>query len=76
MSGSEDRLARLCVTRDQIRDALASCGAASLIPGLAREYRLILAEIDSLHIEDSADVVDEIAARRKAAAPRRAKRSS
>jgi hypothetical protein len=66
----------LVVTRDQLRDALATCEAASLIPALAREYRLTLAEIDSLHTEDTADVVDEIAARRKAAAPRRAKRSS
>jgi hypothetical protein len=72
----EGRLSRLIAVRDQLCTAVQSCESTRDLPGLSREYRLLLAEIDSLHTEDTVDVVDQLAARRQAAAPRRTKRSS
>jgi hypothetical protein len=36
------------------------------LPGLSREYRLVLAEIDSLTTEEGVSVVDQLAERRSA----------
>jgi hypothetical protein len=77
MSDSEDRLARLLDTRDRVAAALVDDPAARDLPALSREYRMILAEIGSLNTKDGTpDVVDQLAARRKAPAPRRTRRSS
>jgi hypothetical protein len=76
MSDSDDRLRRLIAIRDQLSNALESCESTRDLPGLARELRMVLAEIGGLHTKDTTDVVDEIAARRKAAPARRAARSS
>jgi len=57
------RLSRLTTTRDK--------------PALSREYRMVLAEIDSLTAKDvGPDVVDQLAARRGAKGSGRAQRSS
>jgi hypothetical protein len=77
MGNSEGRLARLIDTRDKLAAALAACDSTRDLPGLSREYRLLLAEIDSLHTEDGGvDAVDQLAQRRSAKGSRRTKRSS
>jgi hypothetical protein len=76
MGNSEGRLARLLNTRDRLAAALAAEPSSRDLPALSREYRLALAEIDSLSTVEDADVVDQLATRRSAKGSRRAKRSS
>ncbi len=45
--GSQDRLERLTALRDDLRGHLDDCPAYAAAP-LAREYRAVLAEIDTL----------------------------
>jgi len=57
--------ARLTALRTQFEDALAACESARDLPGLSREYRLLLAEIRELHTNDEGvDPVDQLAKRR------------
>jgi hypothetical protein len=77
MSDSEDRLARLVVARDKLAQALADDPAARDLPAISREYRMLLGAIAELDAKkETADVVDEIAARRSTKTPRRPRRSS
>ena len=66
MSDDPGRVARLIDTRDRLAAAIAGCRASRDLPGLSREYRLVLAEIDSLTTEEGVSVVDQLAARRGA----------
>jgi hypothetical protein len=71
------RLSRLTTTRDKLAQALAEEPSARDLPALSREYRMVLAEIDSLTAKDvGPDVVDQLAARRGAKGSGRAQRSS
>jgi hypothetical protein len=71
------RLARLIATRDKLAAALADGPSQRDLPAISREYRMLLAEIDSIYAkDDEADVVDQLAARRGAKTARRAQRSS
>jgi len=66
MSGDE-RTERLLTARDKLAAAIEDCSSARELPGLVREYRLVLAEIAGLGIgEETGDVVDQLARRRKA----------
>jgi hypothetical protein len=76
MDSSEDRLAGLIYTRDKLAAALCDEPADRDLPALSREYRIVLREIDSLHTEDGADVVDQLAKRRSAKGSGRTARSS
>lgn len=70
------RLERLVATRDKLAIALADEPSQRDLPALSREYRMVLAEIDSLNTkDDETDVVDQLSARR-AQATRRAERPS
>lgn len=63
--GGDDRLTRLQSARDKLAAAIEDCGGREL-PGLVREYRLVLAEIAGLGVGDEVgDVVDQLAKRRK-----------
>ena len=53
-SGDRGRVARLIDTRDRLAAAIAGCKASRDLPALCREYRLVLAEIDSLTTEEGA----------------------
>ena len=64
--GDPGRVARLLDTRDRLAAAIAACRASRDLPGLSREYRLVLAEIDSLTTEEGVSVVDQLAERRSA----------
>ena len=76
-TGERGRLERLTATRDKLAIALADDPSQRDLPALSREYRMVLAEIDSLNTkDDEADVVDQLAARRSAKNARRAQRSS
>ena len=76
-TGERGRLDRLIATRDKLAIALADDPSQRDLPALSREYRMVLAEIDSLNTkDDEADVVDQLAARRGAKTARRAQRSS
>jgi len=76
-TGERGRLDRLIATRDKLAIALADDPSQRDLPALSREYRMVLAEIDSLNTkDDEADVVDQLAARRDAKTARRAQRSS
>jgi hypothetical protein len=71
------RLARLIATRDQLVLALADSPSARDLPGISRELRQLLREISAIEAQkEEADVVDQLAARRGAKAPRRSRRSS
>lgn len=75
-----DRRERLENARDLLLESMRSVDPDKVAP-LAKEYRLLLAELDSLPDEAQVSDADEIAARRaarRAGAPRppRAKRSS
>ena len=72
----ESRADRLTAVRDRLAAALADCESSRDLPGLSREYRHVMAEIDSLHTEDGLDVVDQLAKRRTAKGSGRARRSS
>jgi hypothetical protein len=76
MGITEDRIERLIDMRDLLAAAIAGCESPRDLPGLSREYRMVLAEIASLHTEDGADVVDQLAARRTAKGSTGAARSS
>lgn len=60
-----DRAARLIAVRELLEAAIAGCESARDLPGLSREYRLVLAEIDATHTPTEADIVDQLAARRR-----------
>ena len=76
-STDRGRLERLIATRDKLAIALADEPSQRDLPALSREYRMLLAEIDSINAKDGGpDVVDQLAARRGAKAPRRSRRSS
>ena len=60
------RVARLIDARDGLAAAIASCKAPGTCRRLSREYRLVLAEIDSIDVKEEIDVVDQLAARRSA----------
>ena len=76
-TGERGRLDRLIATRDKLAIALADEPSQRDLPALSREYRMLLAEIDSINAKDGGpDVVDQLAARRGAKAPRRSRRSS
>ena len=71
------RLARLIPTRDKLAAALADGPSQRDLPAISREYRMILREISAIGAQkEEADVVDQLAARRGAKAPRRSRRSS
>jgi hypothetical protein len=71
------RLQRLIATRDKLAAALADGPSQRDLPAISREYRMLLAEIDSINAKDDGpDVVDQLAARRGAQAARRAGRTS
>jgi hypothetical protein len=71
------RLGRLIAARDKLAIALADDPSQRDLPALSREYRMVLAEIDSINAkDDEPDVVEQLAARRGAKAARRTKRSS
>ena len=59
----DGREARLMAARDQLAEAMAEATPATL-PALAREYRMTLAELDSLSGGEENSVLDEIARRR------------
>lgn len=64
---TDDRAARLTSARDKLAAAIDGCDSGRELPGLIREYRLVLAEIAGLGVgEEVADVVDQLAKRRKA----------
>ena len=63
------RLPRLIDARDALATAIASCDAPYALPSLCREYRLTLAEIDSIGVKEGIDVVDQLAKRRSAKGP-------
>lgn len=65
--GTDDRTARLLAARDKLEAAIAASESGRELPGLVREYRLVLAEIAGLGAgEESGDVVDQLAKRRSA----------
>ncbi len=71
------RRERLIATRDKLAIALAEEPSQRDLPALSREYRMVLAEIDSLSSKDvGPDVVDQLAARRGTKGSRRTQRSS
>jgi hypothetical protein len=71
------RLQRLIAIRDKLAAALADGPSQRDLPAISREYRMLLAEIDSINAKDDGpDVVDQLAARRGAKAARRARRTS
>lgn len=63
LSDPDGREARLKGARDQLAEAMAEATPATL-PALAREYRMTLAELDSLSGGEENSVLDEIARRR------------
>jgi len=71
------RLQRLIATADKLAAALADGPSQRDLPAISREYRMLLAEIDSINAKDDGpDVVDQLTARRGAQAARRAGRTS
>jgi hypothetical protein len=61
----DDRADRLLEARDKLASLIAECDSGRELPGLVREYRLVLAEISGLGSgEGSNDVVDQLARRR------------
>jgi hypothetical protein len=76
-TGERGRLDRLIATRDKLAVALADDPSQRDLPALSREYRMVLAEIDSINGKDGEpDVVDQLTARRGTKAARRTQRSS
>ena len=77
MDSSEDRLAGLTYTRDKLAAALCGDPSDRDLPALSREYRIVLAEIDSINAKDEGpDAVDQLAKRRNAKDSGSARRSS
>ena len=64
-SDPDGREARLRAARDQLAQAMAEATATTL-PALAREYRITMAELDSLTTGEEESVVDQLAQRRSA----------
>ena len=64
-SDPDSREARLRAARDQLAAAMAEATPTTL-PGLAREYRITMAELDSLTTGEEESVVDQLAQRRSA----------
>ena len=72
-----DRLARLIATRDLLAEALPNGPAPRDLPTISREYRMTLAEVAELDAKkEIPDVVDQLAKRRSAKGPGRARRTS
>ena len=65
LSDADGREARLKAARDQLAEAMAEATPTTL-PALAREYRMTLAELDSVSVGEENSVLDEIARRRNA----------
>lgn len=66
---SDERRDRLITARDKLATAIEENESGRDLPGLVREYRLVLAEIAGLGAgEGEGDVVDQLAERRNAAA--------
>ena len=64
-SDPEGREARLRAARDQLAEAMTEATPTTL-PALAREYRITMAELDSLTTGEEESVVDQLAQRRSA----------
>lgn len=65
IGATDGREARLKAARDLLAEAMTEATPATL-PALAREYRMTLAELDSLSAGEENSVLDEIARRRNA----------
>lgn len=63
----DDRRDRLISARDKLASAIRENESGRELPGLVREYRLVLAEIAGLGSGEG-DVVDQLAERRNAQA--------
>ena len=61
-----DRISRLVEARDKLAAAIDACESARELPGLVREYRLVLTEIAGLDGGEVDDVIDQLAKRRAA----------
>ena len=66
LMAADDRGERLIAARDKLAAAIEECESARELPGLVREYRLLLAEIAGLGTGEETDVVDQLANRRNA----------
>jgi len=62
----DDRISRLTEARDKLAAAITDCESARELPGLVREYRMVLAEIAGLDGGEENDVIDQLAKRRAA----------
>jgi len=62
----DDRISRLTEARDKLAAAITDCESARELPGLVREYRMVLAEIAGLDGGEVGDVIDQLAKRRAA----------
>ena len=63
----DDRTARLIAARDKLAAVIDACESSRELPPLVREYRRVLAEIAAADTgEGAADVVDQLANRRRA----------
>jgi len=67
-AGAPDRVARLVAVRDALATAIAECESKRDLAALSREYRAVLAELESLapQKEKQSRGVDEIGRRRAA----------
>lgn len=64
---ADDRVGRLIAARDKLATAISECDSGRELPGLVREYRLLMAEVAGLGAgEEAGDVVDQLAKRRNA----------
>jgi len=63
---ADDRITRLTEARDKLAKLITDCDSARELPGLVREYRLVLAEIAGLDGGEETDVIDQLARRRRA----------
>jgi len=62
----DDRTSRLTEARDKLAAAITDCESARELPGLVREYRMVLAELAGLDGGEVGDVIDQLAKRRAA----------
>ena len=51
---------RLIEVRDALREAIEECTSTRDLPGLSREYRAVIAELDTLQAPDDFDAIDDI----------------
>jgi hypothetical protein len=64
---NDDRISRLRATRDRLQAAIEDCESSRDLAALSREYRLTMAELDTLAPKKPKESpVDEIARRRAA----------